>query len=96
VQTVIAELNADGWYQTRRQAVLFVDRDGDAYRALSATCTHLGCTVRWESNAGQFHCPCHGGVYDRAGAVVSGPPPRPLVRLNARLNAETSEIEVEL
>jgi Rieske Fe-S protein len=96
VQAVIAERTADGWYQTRRQSVVYVDREGDAVRALSATCSHLGCTVRWDGAGGQFRCPCHGGTYDRSGAVIAGPPPRPLERLNARINPETSEIEVEL
>jgi Rieske Fe-S protein len=93
---VMAERRADGWYQTRRQSVVFVDREGDGYRVLSATCSHLGCSVRWHTAAGQFRCPCHGGVYDRDGRVVSGPPPSPLTRLTSRVNPETSEIEVEL
>lgn len=96
VQAVLAERSADGWYQTRRQSVLYVDRDGDDIRVLSATCSHLGCQVRWDTSGGEFRCPCHGGVYDRSGAVVAGPPPRPLERINARVNPETSEIEVEL
>jgi cytochrome b6-f complex iron-sulfur subunit len=45
--------------------------------AFSAICTHQGCTV---APAGkQFHCPCHGSVYDAAtGAVITGPAPLPL------------------
>jgi Rieske Fe-S protein len=93
---VVAERQADGWYQTRKQSVVFLDREGDGYRALLATCTHLGCRVRWDATASQFRCPCHGGIYDRAGQVVSGPPPEPLRRVPIRVNAETSQIEVEL
>jgi Rieske Fe-S protein len=93
---VIAERHADGWYETRKQSVIFIDKDGDNYRALSAICQHLGCRVHWEPSAQQFKCPCHGGVYDREGRVVSGPPPRPLERLNVRVNPQTSDIEVEL
>jgi Rieske Fe-S protein len=52
--------------------------------------------VNWNEVKGQFICPCHGGVYDRDGRVVSGPPPAPLTRLNVRVNPRTSEIEVEL
>ena len=44
--------------------------------ALAATCTHLGCTVRWET--GRFRCPCHGSEYDTAGIVLQGPATRPL------------------
>ena len=41
-------------------------------RALSATCTHLGCQVRWDAKD-KFHCPCHGGVYGADGAVLETP-----------------------
>ena len=93
---VMAERQADGWYETRKQSVVFIDREGDGYRALSATCTHLGCRVRWDATSELYLCPCHGGVYDRDGRVVAGPPPRRLPRLAVRVNAQTSEIEVEL
>jgi Rieske Fe-S protein len=93
---VLAERHADGWYQTSKQAVVFIDREGDGYRALSAVCQHLGCSVRWDAPKKQFLCPCHGGVYDRDGHVVAGPPPRPLERLNVRVNPKTSDLEVEL
>lgn len=41
-------------------------------------CTHLGCTVPWRDDEDQFHCPCHGGIYNKKGEVLGGPPPRPL------------------
>lgn len=50
-------------------------------RAFSAVCTHLGCIV--QSQPGPHHslyCACHGGMFDSEGAVVGGPPPRPLTR----------------
>jgi Rieske Fe-S protein len=93
---VLSERHADGWFATRRQTVVFVDRDGDGFRVLAATCTHLGCGVLWDATAKQYKCPCHGGVFDREGKVLAGPPPRPLDRLPARLNPQTSDIEVEL
>ena len=60
-----------------RPGLLILDADG-AYRALSATCTHLGCTVQYRSDMREIWCPCHNGVYDLNGRNVSGPPPRPL------------------
>jgi Rieske Fe-S protein len=96
LQVVIAERHADGWYETTRQTLVFVDKVGDGYRALSATCSHLGCHVKWEPADKHFRCPCHGGVYDRAGQVVAGPPPRPLETLKVRVNPATSDLEVEL
>ncbi len=51
-------------------------RNGDAedFIALSSTCPHLGCQVRWESQNNRFYCPCHNGVFDPSGIATSGPP----------------------
>lgn len=46
--------------------------------ALSAICTHLTCTVRYDGDTGTLFCPCHNGRFDLSGNVLSGPPPRPL------------------
>jgi thiosulfate dehydrogenase [quinone] large subunit len=47
--------------------------------AMSAVCTHAGCTVGYEN--GQVVCPCHGATYDsRSGAVTGGPAPQGLAR----------------
>ena len=54
-------------------------------RAFSAICTHLGCTVQWHPEEKKFICPCHQGVYDFNGNVMSGPPPRPLQKLQVKV-----------
>lgn len=55
-------------------------------RAFTATCTHAGCTVQYDSSNDQFVCPCHGGTYSATtGAVTGGPPPAPLRRIPARI-----------
>lgn len=46
--------------------------------AFSALCTHEECVVRWDETAQKIVCPCHGGIFDLKGNVLSGPPPRPL------------------
>ncbi|MFZ5479555.1 MAG: ubiquinol-cytochrome c reductase iron-sulfur subunit [Myxococcota bacterium] len=59
-------------------AKVFVMRDAKGLRALSATCTHLGCTVRENPDKDGFTCPCHGSRFDREGRVVGGPAPQSL------------------
>lgn len=49
---------------------LFVYRDHQGIRAVSAICTHLGCVIE-KSDEG-FQCPCHGSCYNDQGEVVSG------------------------
>jgi len=48
------------------------------YRAFSAVCTHLGCTVQVRPGERAIWCACHNGLYDLEGRNISGPPPRPL------------------
>lgn len=61
-------------------AVLVKTKSGELV-ALSAVCTHLGCIVQWEKDKQDFLCPCHAGRYSPDGAVLSGPPPRPLAKI---------------
>ncbi len=51
-------------------------REGNAddFIALSSTCPHLGCQVRWEAQNNRFFCPCHNGVFDPSGRAIAGPP----------------------
>jgi cytochrome b6-f complex iron-sulfur subunit len=52
-------------------------KDG-GFLALSRKCTHLGCTVPWDSEGNIFLCPCHSSAFDRTGEVISPPAPRAL------------------
>lgn len=63
------------------------------FEAFSVNCTHLGCPVSWLPSAGLFECPCHGGVYYSNGTVAGGPPPKPLVKYDVRINALRVEIK---
>jgi len=49
-----------------------------SFLALWQKCTHLGCSVPFAESEKQFHCPCHGSLFDKTGQVVGGPAPRPL------------------
>jgi Rieske Fe-S protein len=87
IPRVVSLSRQDGWYRERARETLFLVWDGaKGVYAMSATCTHLGCQVRWDSDSAKFRCPCHGGVFDAQGHVVEGPPPRPLDRVTARID----------
>ncbi len=59
-------------------SAVIIIRTPQGFKALSAVCTHLGCLVGWDQARGQIACPCHGGVFNVDGKVISGPPPKPL------------------
>jgi cytochrome b6-f complex iron-sulfur subunit len=68
---------------------LLIHHADDSWVALDAVCTHLGCTVEYQPTRNRIHCACHGGVYDpKTGANVSGPPPLPLKRYNAKVTPD--------
>jgi nitrite reductase/ring-hydroxylating ferredoxin subunit len=46
----------------------------DDFIALSSTCPHLGCQVRWEGQNNRYFCPCHNGTFDTEGIATGGPP----------------------
>lgn len=97
VPRVLSVPRQDGWYRERSRATVFVVWDGDrSVQVLSATCTHLGCQVRWDAASTKFRCPCHGGAFDAQGQVVEGPPPRPLDRIEARIEPGDQTVMVRL
>ncbi len=75
-----------GWITAQEELSAYVlTEDGHTFAALSNVCTHLGCRVRWIADKKIFSCPCHNGVFDKDGKVVSGPPPRPLDRFESKV-----------
>lgn len=74
----------DGYREALGSGVAFVRRTAAGLVAISSVCTHLGCRVGWDGPSGRFTCPCHDGHFDRDGNVMSGPPPRPLPRLDVK------------
>jgi cytochrome b6-f complex iron-sulfur subunit len=68
-----------------RPAMLIHHADGQ-WVALIAVCSHLGCTVQYQPDKDRIYCACHGGVYNaHTGGNISGPPPKPLTRLDVKL-----------
>lgn len=68
--------------------VLLVRASETEWKAFSAVCTHLNCTVQYKPDGNQIWCACHNGTYDLTGKVVSGPPPRPLDEFQVHVRGE--------
>lgn len=90
---------------------VLVFREGNTFHAISAVCTHLGCTVRAEplpnpqtttTDGAQlklthrFLCPCHGSQYQGDGTNVAGPAPKPLAWFRLSLAADDGQLVIDL
>jgi cytochrome b6-f complex iron-sulfur subunit len=89
----LAPNSAATFHLAGRPGLLIRVPSGD-YRAFSAECTHMNCTVRFLPTMDKILCPCHGGSYDLNGRVLGGPPPRPLRRY--KVDITSAEIVVSL
>jgi len=67
--------------------IIIIRASSSTFHALSAICTHQGCTVTYNASRSDIYCPCHGGTYNATtGAVISGPPPSGLSTYTATLS----------
>jgi Rieske Fe-S protein len=76
-----------------RPAILVRTADGE-FKAFSAVCTHLECTVQYKADVSQLWCACHNGFYDLSGNVASGPPPRALESYAVAVRGEPGREEI--
>lgn len=70
-----------------RPAILIRVNDTE-WKAFSAVCTHLNCTVQYRETGHEIWCACHNGLYDLNGRVISGPPPKPLEEYAVHIRGE--------
>jgi len=90
---------------------VFIVREQNTFHAISAACTHLGCTVKMVSlnqpkkvriggremeEARELHGPCHGSKYYGDGTNFAGPAPKPLACYRVELAGEDGQLEVNL
>jgi menaquinol-cytochrome c reductase iron-sulfur subunit len=81
----------DAWVENRvLRSVWVYTNDDEHFIVYNGRCTHLGCGYGYDKDAKLFRCPCHLGMFDVAtGKVLGGPPPRPLDRLEVRIEDGT-------
>ena len=88
---------------------LFIVREQNTFHAISAVCTHLGCTVKMINlnqpkqvkirgqlveERREFHCPCHGSRYYGDGTNFAGPAPQPLAWYQLELSPDDGQLVV--
>jgi len=90
---------------------LFIFRQQNTFHAVSASCTHLGCTVKMVKlnqpkkvtargkefdEQHEFHCPCHGSKYYGDGTNYAGPAPRPLDYFKLEVSPDDGQLIVDM
>lgn len=89
---------------------VFIFRQKNTLHCISATCTHLGCTVKMQrlnqakkvsvrgreiDEQVEFACPCHGSKYYGDGTNYAGPAPRPLAHYKIEIAPEDGQLIVD-
>ena len=90
---------------------LYVFKEGKSFYAISGSCTHLGCTVKYmklnqpkqveiggekKEVKSEFRCPCHGSKYYADGTNYSGPAPRPLHWYRLEVSPDDGQLIVDV
>jgi len=90
---------------------LYIFKEGKSFYSISASCTHLGCTVKHtklnqpkeveidgekRTITSEFHCPCHGSKYYADGTNYAGPAPRPLKWFKLELSPDDGQLIADL
>lgn len=95
VEKVQVDLDGVERPRTLRYKSVFVWRPSEEEIVVySRNCTDLSCPVTWDEGSEWFFCPCHGGIFNREGQPVAGPPSMPLFRYRTRVRDGVLEIDL--
>lgn len=76
----------NGWERTVNSYGVYVTKHNETEATVfSNQCTHLACRVTWHPEEEVYICPCHDGFFNQDGEVVSGPPPKPLIEYQTKV-----------
>ena len=97
VRVDFAESASDAWIEAQvLNSVWIYTEDGEHFKAYNGHCTHLGCGYGYDADRKSFYCPCHHGVFDiKTGAVLGGPPPRPLDELQLEVRKDQIHVKYQ-
>jgi Rieske Fe-S protein len=82
------ENNSSKMFKIGNKPGILIRTSEGEFKAFSATCTHLDCTVQYKGDEKIIWCACHNGKYDLNGKNISGPPPSPLTPFNIVVQKE--------
>ena len=51
--------------------------------------------IAWNDTKSQFVCPCHNGAFAHDGTLLSGPPPRGMDELDARIESGRLQVRYQ-
>ncbi len=73
----------------------YVVKTGGKVQVFAQNCSHLGCSVNFNSDAKSFDCPCHGSRFHIDGTVLRGPAAAPLSNLTWKQVDQPNQIQVD-
>ncbi len=82
----VVELDKDKYGAYRDEA--------NSLHVVSATCTHLGCTIRWNNDEKSWDCPCHGSRFSYEGKVLNGPAKQDLIYYKEEIKDSTPPLRI--
>ena len=95
IRTATVTSTRKSWPRPMPQQAVYVWRpSSDDVIVLSRSCTDLACPLNYDPGSECFFCPCHGGIFAKDGAVMAGPPNRPMDRYADRIRDGVIEINV--
>ena len=70
-------------------------RSVDELVVYSRSCTDLGCPLTFDRGSFCFVCPCHGGILNKYGKRLAGPPDRPMYQYQVRV-VDGDQVQVDV
>ncbi len=74
---------------TTSDTIMVIRMSATEVVAVSAICTHAGCSMNFNTGTSLIDCPCHGSQFSTTGAVVSGPANRAVRSYSVTLTGTT-------